>query len=1040
MDEPTYPGTPMTAVPAQSSPDYAELWSISNFSFLRGASHPEELVERAADLGYRALALTDECSLAGVVRAHVAARERGLQLIVGSEFELECGLRLVLLTTDRDGYARLSGLITRARGDAPKGGYRLARTALEDGVPGCLALWWPDPDAGGAEADGRWLAERFAGRCWIAVNRDFGAAERRRLERLERLASATGLPRVAVTGACMHVRGRRALADVTTAIRLRTTVDAAGEALAANGERHLRSRARLQRLYPAELLQASRDIAGRCRFSLDELRYEYPLEVVPDGHTPAQWLRRLALEGAGARWPDGVPDGVRRQLDHELELIAELGYEAYFLTVHDIVRFARSRGILCQGRGSAANSAVCYCLGITAVDPATSSLLFERFVSRERNEPPDIDVDFEHHRREEVIQYVYRRYGAERVALAATVISYRTKSALRDVGAAMGLSSAQLEQLARTGRGRDGRRIDRERVREVGLDPAAPLIHRVLVLAEQLQGFPRHLSQHVGGLVIGRRPLAELVPVENAAMAGRTVIQWDKDDLDAMGLMKIDCLALGMLTALHDAFRQVEAFHGRQLSLATIPREDPAVFDMIGRADTVGVFQIESRAQMSMLPRLRPRSFYDLVIEISIVRPGPIQGEMVHPYLRRREGLEPVEYGGPEIERVLGRTLGIPLFQEQVIEMAMIAADFTPGEADRLRRSMAAWRRSGDLAPFERRLVEGMTANGYTEDFARRMFAQIRGFAGYGFPESHAASFALLAWASAWLKHHYPAALTAALLNAQPMGFYAPAQLVRDAREHGVTVLPVDVRHSEAGAVLEADAQGQAALRLGLDRVRGLSAGARERITAARADGAWRDVEDLARRAGLDRGDLDVLAESDALAGLAGHRAEARWAASGVQPALPLFAAEPGEASPGLSTPREGEEIRDDYASLGLSLRRHPMALLRDHLRYWRTATDCHALADGSRVATGGLVVTRQQPSTASGVTFLTLEDETGSINVIVWRAVAECHRNALYGARLMRVEGRIQAANGVVHVIARRLQDESGWLGELVTRSRDFQ
>jgi len=1026
--------------PGPAAADYAELWTASNFSFLRGASHPEELVERAAGLGYRALALTDECSLAGIVRAHVAARARGLHLIVGSEFRLECGLRLVLLATDRAGHARLSGLITHARRAAPKGGYRLRREDLADGAPGCLALWRPDPDAPDPEADGRWLAGCFPGRCWIAVNRLLGPSEHARLQWLERLAAVTGLPRTAAGAARMHVRGRRALADALTAIRLGTTVTAAGESLAANGERHLRPRPRLTRLYPAGLLHASVEIAERCRFSLDELRYEYPLEGVPAGCTPAAWLRRLAEEGAAARWPGGVPAGVREQLDHELALIGELGYEAYFLTVHDIVRFARSRGILCQGRGSAANSAVCYCLGITAVDPSTSSLLFERFISRERGEPPDIDVDFEHHRREEVIQYVYRRYGPERVALAATVISYRTKSALRDVGAAMGLSAAQREQLARAGRGRDGRRIDRERVREVGLDPEAPPIHRVLVLAEQLQGFPRHLSQHVGGLVIGRRPLAELVPVENAAMEGRTVIQWDKDDLDAMGLMKIDCLALGMLTALHDAFRRVEAFHGRQLSLATIPRGDPAVFDRICRGDTVGVFQIESRAQMSMLPRLRPRCFYDLVIEIAIVRPGPIQGEMVHPYLRRREGLEPVEYGGPAIERVLGRTLGIPLFQEQVIEMAMIAADFTPGEADRLRRSMAAWRRSGDLEPFERRLVEGMTANGYSEDFARRMFAQIRGFAGYGFPESHAASFALLAWASAWLKHHYPAAFTAALLNAQPMGFHAPAQLVRDAREHGVTVLPVDVRHSEDGAVLEADVQGRAALRLGLDRVHGLSAGARARIVAARTEGPWRDVRDLARRAGLDRGDLDALAESDALAGLAGHRAAARWAAAGVQSALPLFVAEPEGPPPELPAPSEGEAIRDDYASLGLSLRRHPMALLRERLRGWRTAADCHALPDGSGVMTGGLVVTRQQPSTASGVTFLTLEDEAGSLNVIVWRPVAERHRNALYGARLMRVEGRIQAANGVVHVIALRLHDETGRLGELATRSRDFQ
>jgi len=1022
-------------------PAYAELHAISNFSFLRGASHPEELVERAAKLGYAALAITDECSLAGVVRAHAVAKACGLHLVIGSEFTLSCGLRLVLLAMDRAGYARLSRLITEARRPMPKGRYRVDREMLEDGLPGCLVLWPADPDEAHADADGRWLAAHFPGRCWVAVERHLGPGERRRLEDLERLAVRTGLPRVAAGDVRMHTRGRRALGDALAAIRLGTTVAAAGTALAANGERHLRARRRLARLYPAGLLDETLAIARRCTFSLDELAYEYPEEGVPAGHDAGEWLRTLALRGAAERWPDGVPAGVGVQLEHELALIVELGYEPYFLTVYEIVRHAREQGILCQGRGSAANSAVCYCLGITAVDPEKSALLFERFISRERDEPPDIDVDFEHHRREEVIQYVYRRYGPERVALAATVISYRTKSALRDVGKALGLSAAQVDRLAGAGIGHDGHTIDPARVRETGLDPDAPLVHRVLVLARQLQGFPRHLSQHVGGLVIGRRPLAELVPVENAAMEGRTVIQWDKDDLDAVGLMKIDCLALGMLTALRNAFELIDAFHGRRFTLASIPPDDPEVFGMIRRADTVGVFQIESRAQMSMLPRLRPETFYDLVIEISIVRPGPIQGEMVHPYLRRRQGLEPVEYGGPGIERVLGRTLGVPLFQEQVIEMAMVAADFTPGEADRLRRSMAAWRRSGDLEPFERRLVEGMTANGCTEDFARRMFAQIRGFAGYGFPESHAASFALLAWASAWLKWHYPAAFAAALLNAQPMGFYGPSQLVRDARDHGVEVRPVDVRASVTGSSLEPDGQGGAALRLGLDRVRGLSAGARERIVAARAEAGFTDVGDLARRADVGRRDLDALAEADALAGLAGSRPAARWVAAGTQSLLPLFVAGGEEAAPAptLRAPREGESIRDDYASTGLSLRRHPLALLRPRLRRWQTADGVRGLADGARVVTGGLVITRQQPSTATGVTFLTLEDETGVVNVIVWRDVRERHRGALYSARLLGVSGRVQREGAVLHVVARRLEDVTPWLGRLDTRSRDF-
>ena len=1042
---------------AQTAPAYAELDALSSFTFLHGASHPEELVERAAALGYRALALTDECSLAGIVRAHGAARRHGLHLISGSRITLVCGLQLVVLAMDRAGYARLSALITTGRGRAAKGDYDLRRDDIGDGLPGCLVLWRANPAPGSrqAEADGHWLAEVFGERCRIAVERALIADENVRLRHLEWLGRQTGIARVATGGARMHARGRRALADTLTAIRLGTTVAAAGDALAVNGEAHLRSRSRLARLYPSELLAESVALAGRCTFALDELAYEYPDEAVPSGHTPTSWLRARAEEGAAEHWPAGMPAGVRAQLERELELVAELGYEAYFLTVDDMVRFARRRGILCQGRGSAANSVLCFCLGITAVNPDESNMLFERFISRERGEPPDIDVDFEHHRREEVIQYVYRRYGAERVALAATVICYRTKSALRDVARALGLAPEQVERLARAGSGRDGREIDPERVREVGLDPDAPVMHRILVLASQLLGFPRHLSQHVGGLVIGRRPLAELVPVENAAMAGRTVIQWDKDDLDAVGLLKIDCLALGMLTALQNAFTLIRHHYGRCWSLATLPRADPDVFAMIQRADTVGVFQIESRAQMSMLPRLKPATFYDLVIEISIVRPGPIQGEMVHPYLRRRQGLEPVEYGGPEMERVLGRTLGVPLFQEQVIEMAMVAAGFTPGEADQLRRSMAAWRRDGNLEVFERRIVEGMRAHGYSEAFARRMFAQMRGFAGYGFPESHAASFAVLAWASCWLKHHYPAAWTAALLNAQPMGFYGPAQLVRDAREHGVEVRPVDVRHSAAQSDLEPDGQGGLALRLGLDRVAGLSASARAAIPVARSARAFENLSDLAVRAGLGRRDLDALVAADACRGLAGERPHAHWAADGVQPPLPLFATdepgvdepgvdepgvdEPGASAPDLAAPTEGQSVVADYRSLGLTLRRHPLALLRPRFRHWCPAAGVGDSADGRRLVTGGLVITRQQPSTATGITFVTLEDETGVVNLVVRRDVRERQREALYGAHLLGVRGRVQREGEVVHVVAEQLYDETPALGRLQVRSRDF-
>jgi error-prone DNA polymerase len=771
-----------------SVPPYAELHCLSNFSFLRGASHPAELVQRAAELGYEALALTDECSVAGVVRAWEAARDCGLKLIIGSEFTLEDGLRLVLLAADRGGYGRLCRLITRGRRAATKGSYRLARADLAEwqsedqaggqaggqadgqaeSMPGCLAIWLPGETP--AEADGRWLAECFPGRAWLAVELFAGGRDAARLAALERLGDAVGLPRVACGDVHMHAPGRRPLQDLVTAIRLVTPLHALGRRLFPNAERHLRSRARLAQLYPAALLEAAAGIARRCRFTLAELDWRYP----------------------------------------------ELGYEAYFLTVHDIVRHARSRGILCQGRGSAANSAVCFCLGITEVDPARMSLLFERFISRERNEPPDIDVDFEHERREEVIQYLYAKYGRHRAALAATVICYRPRSALRDVARAMGLDTLQVAALARSMQWWDGSGIDEERVREAGLDPASPLLARVLVLARALLGFPRHLSQHVGGFVIARDLLEELVPVENAAMPDRTVIQWDKDDLDALGLLKVDVLGLGMLTAIRRAFDLVEQHRGTCWTLATVPAEDPAVYDMIGHADTVGVFQIESRAQMAMLPRLKPRTYYDLVIEVAIIRPGPIQGDMVHPYLRRRGGLEPVTYPSAEVEGVLKRTLGVPIFQEQVMQLAIVAAGFTPGEADALRRAMAAWKRKGGLGHFEERLIDGMRERGYAEEFAKQIFRQILGFGEYGFPESHAASFALLVYVSAWLKRHEPAAFAAALINSQPMGFYAPSQLVQDARRHGVEVRPVDALASDWDCTLERRPDGEPALRLGL--------------------------------------------------------------------------------------------------------------------------------------------------------------------------------------------------------------------------------
>ncbi len=1020
---------------------YAELHCVSNFTFLRGASHPAELVERAKQLGYAALALTDECSLAGVVRAHVAAREAGLPLVVGSELRLSDGPALVVLAETRQGYGALARLVTRGRRAAPKGKYRLARSDLDAGLPGCLALWLPAAEPVAEECE--WLRERFEGRLWVAVELVASGADRERLGRLTALAQGLGLPAVASGDVHMHQRRRRALQDVLTAVRLRTTVARAGRALFPNGERTLRPVARLEALYPRPLLDATREVAERCRFALDELRYEYPEEIVPAGTTPEAHLRRLVEAGAVRRWPGGTPPTVQALIERELALIAELGYEPYFLTVHDLVEFARGRDILCQGRGSAANSAACYALGITEVDPARMSVLFERFISRERNEPPDIDVDFEHERREEVIQYLYAKYGRDRAALTATVICYRPKSAVRDVGKALGLDAAQVERFAHAMQWWDGHESEDSRIEDAGFDTGNPLIARVLALTRELIGFPRHLSQHTGGFVISRRPLEELVPVENAAMPERTVIQWDKDDLDELRLLKVDVLGLGMLTAIRRALALVSARRGREFRLSDIPAEDPAVYEMICRADTVGVFQIESRAQMAMLPRLQPRCYYDLCIEVAIVRPGPIQGQMVHPYLRRRRGEEPVVYPGPEVEEVLSRTLGVPIFQEQVMQLAIAAAGFTPGEADALRRAMAAWKRRGGLEPFEAKLKGGLRANGYSEEFANRIFQQILGFGNYGFPESHAASFALLVYVSAWLKRHEPAAFCCALLNSQPMGFYAPAQLVRDARSHGVAVLPADVNASAAESTLEPASGGIVALRLGLDRVRGLTREAAERIVAARAAGGFGRVPELARRAGLARRDLAALAAAGALAGLAGNRHRAGWDVLGVEPALPLVpVVEREEGLPLLPAPTEGEDIVADYRALGFTLARHPLALLREQLGNdgWQTAAEVAGLPDGAPVRTGGIVVTRQRPGSAGGVIFVTLEDETGYVNLVVWSRIADRHRKAMLGARLLGVHGRLQRAGEVRHVVVDGLEDCSALLGSLVAKARSFR
>ncbi len=1021
-------------------PAYAELHCISNYSFLRGASHPAELVAQAAALGYTALALTDECSVAGIVRAHVAARRHAIQLIIGSELRLADGLHLVLLATDREDYAALCALITCGRRAAVKGSYHLSRSDLEALGMACCVLWVPAADP--QLADALWLKQHFAGRVWLAIELHAGGDDHRRARQLAELAAAAGIPAVAAGDVHMHVRGRRALQDTLTAIRSRQPLGSGSHILYQNGERHLRSRASLAQIYPAELLDNTLEIARRCSFSLDELRYRYPQELVPAGHTPASYLHSRVMAGLQERWPGGPPPQVIQLVKHELELITELRYEAYFLTVDDIVRFARGRGILCQGRGSAANSAVCFCLGITAVDPARMSMLFERFISRERNEPPDIDVDFEHERREEVIQYIYAKYGRDRAALTATVISYSPRSAIRDVGRALGLSPGQTGKIARSVQWWDGHAVQPEQLVEAGLDPASPVVHRLISLVRELNGFPRHLSQHVGGFVISGEPLSRLVPVENAAMAGRTVIQWDKNDLDELGLLKVDILALGMLSAIRRSFALIRDYSGRELSLATVPVEDPVVYAMICRADTMGVFQIESRAQMAMLPRLRPRCYYDLVIEVALVRPGPIQGDMVHPYLRRRNGEEPVSYPGPEVRQVLERTLGVPIFQEQVMQLAVVAAGFTPGEADQLRRAMATWQRRGGLESFEERLIAGMRERHYTPEFAQQVCKQIRGFGEYGFPESHAASFALLVYVSAWLKTHEPAAFSCALLNSQPMGFYAPAQLVRNARRSGVEVRPVDVNRSQWECTLEGGSAGQPALRLGLCLTGGLSRDAAARLLEARGQQAFADVEDLQARTSLQQYELGALAAAGALADIAGHRYRARWEVAGTEPALPLFPVSGvAEGIPLLRSPTEPEDISGDYASMGLSLGRHPLALLRSELQRqgFVTAEDLRDMAEHDPVRIAGLVITRQRPGSAGGVIFVTLEDETGYVNLIVWPQIADQQRRALLGSRLLAVRGRIQRQGDVLHVVVSRIEDRSAALGALTVHSRDF-
>lgn len=1086
--------------PAPPSALYAELHCRTNFSFLEGASHADELAARAGELGYRALAVTDRNSLAGVVRAHVAAKEAGVKLLVGAELTPIDAAPIFVWAVDRAGYGRLARLLTVGRRNAPKGECRLTFADLAAHSAGLLAgtpltLWDGSKSRPTSANDLARYRELFSDRCYALAELHRGIDDQRHLLRQIALAKAANLPLAAANDVHYHVPTRRPLHDVLTAIRHGCTVAELGPLRFPNGERYLKPIADLQEMFAHApgAIERTVEIADRCAFSLDELRYEYPEELCPAGITPFEHLTHLTWEGAKQRYPHGLPEKALRLIEHELALIADMHYEAYFLTVWDLVRFANERRILCQGRGSAANSAVCYCLGVTAVDPERIDVLFERFISKDRGEAPDIDIDFEHERREEVLQYLYTKYGRERAGMTAEVITYQVRSAVRDVGKALGLSLDRIDALAKAMDHRHDAEQLARRFREAGFPPESPLAQSLLTLVEEILHFPRHLSQHTGGMVMTQGPLCELVPIENASMADRTVVEWDKDDLDALGILKVDCLALGMLTAIRKAFDLIATHHHRPLTLATTPAEDPAVYEMICKADTVGVFQIESRAQMSMLPRLQPREFYDLVIEVAIVRPGPIQGDMVHPYLRRRRGEEPVTYPDERVRGVLGKTLGVPLFQEQAMRLVVVAAGFTAGEADQFRRAMGAWRRRGVMEQFRQKMIAGMLANGYTQEFADRVFRQLQGFGEYGFPESHAASFALLVYVSAWIKHHYPDAFAAALINSQPMGFYAPAQLVADARKHGVEIRPVDVNASEWDCTLEASStnslspdmlrerngvrggdipegsdaplagsvpapptplhrsttgegsrKGAAAdLRLGFRLIRGLGKTHVDALLRAREAGPFTSFADVKRRTGLRPTALQRLALADAFRSVGLDRRTALWKALPDPAPLPLFdAAEENDAPVSLPKMSPLREVLSDYGNAGLTLREHPMSFLRKTLdaRNVRTAEKLATLKNGDWVKVAGVVLLRQRPGTAKGITFVTLEDETGIVNLIVRQNVWERYRPAARSAVVMLAHGRLQSAEEIIHVLVAKIEDYSEQLREIDVKPRDFR
>ena len=1048
---------PAAATAVKNTGDrYVELHCISNFSFLCGASHPEELVAQAAKLGYRALAITDECSLAGVVKAHSAASTCQLKLIIGSVFVLAEGIRLLLLAPDLAAYRQISALITRARLRRPKGQYHIELADFWREQPHYLTIWLIDDNADN-EAIAEQLRESFHTDLWMGIALSRVAGEQQRYLRCYQIAKRHRIAMTACGNVHMHLATRKPLLDVLTAIRSNTAIDQMGRALQANADLHLRPGPQLNKLYPPALTQAASAIADRCHFRLDSLRYQYPNEVVPPGRSAGSFLRELTFAGAAQRWPEGTSSSVQALLEKELLLIAAMRYEHYFLTVYDIVQFARSQAILCQGRGSAANSAVCYCLFITEVDPARSQLLFERFISKERDEPPDIDVDFEHERREEVIQYIYRKYGRQRAALAATVICYRPRSAVRDVGKALGLDQGLIDKLAKSMSWWNKLEQLQQLLGQTGV--TAQLF---LQLVEEIQGFPRHLSQHVGGFIISSEAISQLVPLENAAMDNRTIIQWDKTDLESLGLMKVDILALGMLSAIRKSLSYIGAVNSADasadttdhssgtptLQLQQIPAEDRATYAMLCQADTIGVFQIESRAQMSMLPRLRPQTFYDLVIQIAIIRPGPIQGGMVHPFLRRRQGLESVTYANEALREVLARTLGVPIFQEQVIKLAMVAAGFSGGEADQLRRAMTSWGKNDRLDFFRDKLVDGMLARGYTLDFAERLFNQMKGFGAYGFPESHSASFALLAYASSWLKYHHPGAFYCGLLNSQPMGFYAPAQLVQAATRQGVTVLPVCVNYSDWDHQLSAGNT----LRLGFRLLKGLHRATAERLSTLRSKRLFQSMADLLARTQLNRGERNTLVRADAFRCFDSHRYQSQWQVSAVEEYRPLLAsAEPLDDGIELAAPSEVDDIRWDYSYSGLTLRRHPLALLRDKPSFRRCvrASDLSTMKAGSLLHIAGLVTCRQRPGSAGGVLFITLEDETGYANIIVWKNRQQAFRQAIISGRLLLIRGALQRSDKlpqlnaeqqtpVIHVVASVIEDLTAAM-PLDTHSHDF-